>query len=496
MTSSLENQICPERLKQVSLTLENTFDFSFELMSETEAQGYLLDYGVENTEFYRNHPLMVRLFAEQRLLLIPFHDQDMTLFYAVALVQTHEPELYARLGACAMEMDALRSTNHELIEENESFAQQVSDDFEELHFLREIARHLEINRDNVEFRFLAEQISRLLSMSIRADLISVVLRDNDSDQLDVVACFGRNNPSIDMAQNLIQQELSRNELQEVAIINDAAKFNSRFNKYAIAPIRSEDDVLGWLFAAEDARDSPSPRTTDYGSNEGSLLESAARMLASHLLNLKLLGEKQKLLTNVVRSLVSAIDAKDGYTCGHSERVALYARQLGDLIGYSDQDLEQLYLCGLLHDVGKIGISDSVLNKPAPLSDEEHQQVMRHPDEGWNILHELPHLSGILPGVVHHHERVDGEGYPDGLKGEEIPMDGRILAVVDAFDAMTSDRAYRAGMPVSEAVEILESGAGEQWDAKLVVAFIQNVDKFVQIKDSYRPKSQKVRKRKN
>ena len=499
MTNALEHIVDSTRRQQISRNLESIFEFPFDTMSESEAMGHLRDYGIENTETYRNEPVMVSIFAEQHLLLIPFHNRDYQLFFAVALVQTHEPELYSRLAMCAMEMDTLQESNKELADENNSFAQQVSDDFEELHFLREIARHLEINRDNIEFRFLADQITRMLAISIKADLISVVFKnESDNGELEVIAGFSRANVSVDNATELVAKELTRNDLRQVFIANHAAHFNPGFQKYVIAPIRNEDNILGWLVAANQTRADENPRSwaDDFGSSEGTLLESAARMLASHFLNLELLGEKQRLLTNVVRALVSAIDAKDGYTCGHSERVALYARRLGKLIGYDDSNLEQIYLCGLLHDVGKIGISDSVLNKPAPLNEEEHRQVMRHPDEGWNILNELPQLSGILPGVVHHHERVDGAGYPDGLKGDEIPMDGRILAVVDAFDAMTSDRAYRAGMPVEAAVEILQSGAGEQWDADLVRVFAANIDGFVEIKDSYQPKSQKVRGRKS
>ena len=142
---------------------------------------------------------------------------------------------------------------------------------------------------------------------------------------------------------------------------------------------------------------------------------------------------------MVRSLVSALDAKDEYTCGHSERVALYGKILAEQAGYTEEERDRLYLTGLLHDVGKIGVSDAVLKKADKLTDEEFAEIKRHPDEGWAILQDLKQLQYVLPGVLFHHERVDGAGYPDGLAGTEIPKDGRLLAIVDAYDAMTSDR---------------------------------------------------------
>jgi HD-GYP domain-containing protein (c-di-GMP phosphodiesterase class II) len=140
---------------------------------------------------------------------------------------------------------------------------------------------------------------------------------------------------------------------------------------------------------------------------------------------------------------------------------------------------------LLHDVGKIGVSDSTLRKPDKLTDEEFAEIKRHPDEGWAILRDLEQLSYVLPGVLHHHERVSGGGYPDGLTGDSIPLDARIMAVADAYDAMTSDRAYRGGMPHERAIEILRQGAGTQWDADVVAAFLSVIEDIIAIRYGYR-----------
>ena len=199
-----------------------------------------------------------------------------------------------------------------------------------------------------------------------------------------------------------------------------------------------------------------------------------------------------MLVNVVRSLVSALDAKDEYTCGHSERVAEYAKLVGEELGLDEAACDRIYMTGLLHDVGKIGVSDAVLKKAGRLTDEEFAEIRRHPDEGWAILHDLPQLRYVLPGVLFHHEQVSGGGYPDGLKGQDIPLEGRLLAIVDAYDAMTSDRPYRKGMPSEKAQEILRNGAGTQWDAELIQKFFDAFDRIESFQNSYQLRERPLR----
>ena len=223
---------------------------------------------------------------------------------------------------------------------------------------------------------------------------------------------------------------------------------------------------------------------EFGTAEATLLGSAGSILAAHAHNLALLKQKESLLTSVIRAMVSAIEAKDQYTRGHSDRVALYGRALAEQLGLSDNYQEKIYLSGLLHDVGKIGVSDATLRKPGKLTDEEFEEIKKHPDEGWAILNDIEQVRDILPGVLYHHERIDGRGYPDGLRGLDIPLDGRILAVADAYDAMTSDRPYRQGMPVEKADSILREGAGTQWDAAIIDAFFEAKDEINRITQEY------------
>lgn len=174
----------------------------------------------------------------------------------------------------------------------------------------------------------------------------------------------------------------------------------------------------------------------------------------------------------VRSLVKAIEAKDPYTAGHSERVADYAEKIARQIGLREDGVEVLKYAALLHDVGKMGVTKKILNKIGQLSDAEYKKVQEHPTIGVNILKEVEFLRGVIPSVFHHHEHLNGRGYVDGLKGEEIPLMARILAVVDSYDAMTSTRPYRISLDKDEVVEELVSCCGEQFDRTVVGAFLK------------------------
>ena len=182
---------------------------------------------------------------------------------------------------------------------------------------------------------------------------------------------------------------------------------------------------------------------------------------------------QNHLLEVVTSLASAIDAKDTYTKGHSTSVSRYAVALARAINLPEKEINRIMLGGLLHDVGKIGIPENVLKKTAGLNDEEWKIMKQHPTIGAEkVLRPNPMLHDLIPIVKYHHEQWNGKGYPEGLKGEEIPLAARIVAVADTYHALISDRPYRKGMSVEKACEILKMGAGIQWDADLIRQFIQ------------------------
>lgn len=175
---------------------------------------------------------------------------------------------------------------------------------------------------------------------------------------------------------------------------------------------------------------------------------------------------------VVHALAEAVDAKDPYTHGHSQRVAESARSLAEARGLDPGFVELVYITGTLHDVGKIGVPDEVLKKTSSLTEEEYAKIKLHPELGEKIVAQVPELRETLPGIRNHHERYDGGGYPDRLSREDIPLIARILAVADAYDAMTSDRPYRKGMSAEQALDIIELEAGRQFDPALARTFIE------------------------
>ena len=180
---------------------------------------------------------------------------------------------------------------------------------------------------------------------------------------------------------------------------------------------------------------------------------------------------RELFLSTIKSLAAAIDAKDPYTRGHSERVAIYSVAIGRELGLDQRSLERLQIAALLHDVGKIGISDAVLRKPDRLTAEEYEIIKRHPAMGASIMGPIRQLKDIIPGMRHHHEALDGTGYPDGLAGGEIPLMARIIAVADTFDAMTSERLYQKAMDDRLVINRLMQLSGTRYDPKAVQAFI-------------------------
>jgi HD-GYP domain-containing protein (c-di-GMP phosphodiesterase class II) len=183
---------------------------------------------------------------------------------------------------------------------------------------------------------------------------------------------------------------------------------------------------------------------------------------------------RELFIGTIRMLANAIDAKDPYTRGHSERVAFYSTLVAKELGMSASEIENVHLAGLIHDVGKIGIEDRILRKPSALTDDEYEIMKQHPTKGAQILEAVPKLKALAgPGLMHH-ENVDGSGYPEGLKGDEIPLLGRMVSVADAFDAMTTDRPYSKAMTFEAAVARLQFLSGKKFDPQCVDAMTRAV----------------------
>ena len=216
---------------------------------------------------------------------------------------------------------------------------------------------------------------------------------------------------------------------------------------------------------------------DFDSIDLKLFNSVANGCAVFVDNGRLFRDIKELFIGSLRALTNSIDAKDQYTRGHSERVAFVSRWIAERLAEEEpleqEQIHRIYLAGLLHDIGKMGIDDSVLRKGGKLTEQEMSDIRKHPSIGAGILNEIKQMRGIVPGVLCHHEQIDGKGYPDGLTGEKIPLLGKIVGLADSFDAMTSKRTYRNAMTIEEALAEIEKGLGTQFDEKIGRIFINS-----------------------
>ena len=185
--------------------------------------------------------------------------------------------------------------------------------------------------------------------------------------------------------------------------------------------------------------------------------------------------------DTIKALRLVVDAKDIYTRGHSDRVAYYSEKIGERLGLNKKDLETLRISGMFHDVGKIGTRDDIILKSDKLDEVEYEEIKKHPLKGAHILSAVSMFRDVVPLVKCHHEKMDGTGYPEGLKGDEIPYLARVISVADAFDAMMSDRLYRSKLDLSEALSQLQKNAGTQFDAKIVEVFVEILDDYDNMK---------------
>ena len=350
----------------------------------------------------------------------------------------------------------------------------------ELKLLERAQRHLstlhrvsELLADARDIKGLSDATLRALLEVTAADRAALVLRrtDPDTGEAEVAAARSRlaEHARFTVSRTLVADVIDKG----VSTFAHDASTDERFNEgqsviqqnvrsVMCVPLRTTDDILGALYV-----DSLSGAGR-FNEGDLELLSAIGNQAGVALHRVRLLGELERLLLDTIRAIAATIDAKDGYTHRHSERVAMMARRLGRELGLSRSELDTVELSGLLHDLGKIAVPDAILNKPGHLTPEEFEEMKKHPDHGARILSNIqaPSVLAVLPGVKHHHEKWDGTGYPDGLKGEEIPPLGRLLGVADVFDALTSPRSYRPAMPVAEAVEMIQREAGTHFEPAL------------------------------
>jgi putative nucleotidyltransferase with HDIG domain len=386
------------------------------------------------------------------------------------LVATGEVEAVAGARPQALLTAVARSICAELDREatraeSEASAEALAQSFEEISLLHGLGKVLRVTQPVHE---LLEHICTELRETIGTEAAAAWLpRVEGLGPEQVVA--GRLPFDADLLPRLVAHVLDGlGPEQSVVIINHCqedpflAGLSIALERLVLVPLSLREGVSGALVAVNRSG-------VEFGSPDAKLVRSMTSSAAVFVENRRLYHDLHQLMLDLVRALVSSIDAKDPYTCGHSERVAIMSRDIARQLGLAEQDVEWAYLAGLVHDIGKIGTPEHILRKEGRLEPEERQVVQRHPGIGGRILEGITRLEPIRDAVVHHHERLDGSGYPDGLKGEAIPLLARIVGLADAFDAMTSNRPYRPMLPLEHVRREIERNVGTQFDVRVVDA---------------------------
>jgi putative nucleotidyltransferase with HDIG domain len=270
-----------------------------------------------------------------------------------------------------------------------------------------------------------------------------------------------------------------NDIYKNAIFKDKKLPFSReklpIRSFMAVPLEKDSRVVGVLIVSN--RNRPGHLFTE---DDEELLLALSSNIAISVMNAKLYQSLESLFISTVTALTRAIDANDTYTSGHSERVMKYAVAIGRELGLSDELLEHIRLASLLHDVGKIGIKESILMKPAKLLGYERRQVKQHPSIGARIIESIDNSQKVFRGVLEHHERWDGKGYPNRLKAEKISLEGRVIAIADTFDALTTNRPYQKRHSRKMAFDEITNGASTQFDPAIVKAFISSYQKHPEL----------------
>lgn len=373
-------------------------------------------------------------------------------------------------GACkmfaAMARDQARIGAVE--QEIASLSTQLINSYEELTLIYQISGGMKVNRGAGDF---FSQACKDVRGVIDVRSMGFALCGEGPAKLEP-ALFGESEvpPAqlqklTDQLMNVLRQRKDTLLIPNLATDHRFAWFAEHARQIIAVPLQRQDQILGCLFALDKT-------DGEFDSVDSKLLGSIANESAIYLENSMLFEDVRNLMMGVLHSLTSAVDAKDPYTCGHSERVALLSRRLAREIGLPEQQIERIYMASILHDVGKIGVPEAVLHKTGKLTNEEFDQMKKHPQIGARILADIKQVEDLIPGVMHHHERFDGKGYPSRLSGENIPLMGRIICIADCFDAMTSNRTYRRALPLEVAMIELRRCAGTQFDPKLADAFLK------------------------
>jgi len=355
--------------------------------------------------------------------------------------------------------------------ELDTLSTNLANTYEELSLLYRIGGAMRVNQHTHEF--FGRICDELLEV-VHIEAAGAVLPPRPhSGNAEEVVLVGHSPFSEDELAHLVHAHLrpqlasSTRPLVENEFSVDTDVFGpgaARVDTLIAVPLMSADTYKGMLVGINKI-------DGEFDTIDLKLMGSISSQAAIFLANRHLFGDLHDLLLGMLHAMTASVDAKDPYTCGHSRRVAMISRKLALLSGLDAHRAERLYLAGLLHDVGKIGMPESVLLKKGRLTQEEYETVKQHPTTGEKILGGIQQLEDIMPAILHHHERPDGRGYPDGQQRQDIPPEALIVGLADGFDAMTSSRTYRNAMPLAAVIAEIRRCSGTQFDVPLVDKFL-------------------------
>ncbi|KDR96434.1 HD-GYP domain, c-di-GMP phosphodiesterase class II (or its inactivated variant) [Peptoclostridium litorale DSM 5388] len=330
---------------------------------------------------------------------------------------------------------------------------------------------------SIKLKDLMGEIMEIAKTETNAETGSIYIVDEEKQELWFEVAFGEKGVKLKETRLEMGEGIAGWVAKEGKSINSRDADNDTSFKKEISekiklkqksmltiPIKFKEKTLGVLQVIN------KKGKASFDDKDEAFLEAISTSAAIAIENAKLYKEMKNTYFETIHALASSIDAKDPYTRGHSHRVTEYSVEIGKEMNLRDDELERLEYMAVLHDIGKIGIRDSILNKTAPLNDEEYEVIKDHPLIGAKILESSKSLKMLINGVKYHHEKYDGTGYGEGLKGREIPLGARIIAVADAYDAMTTDRPYRKGLSHEISMEEINKFSGRQFDPEIVRHF--------------------------
>lgn len=361
---------------------------------------------------------------------------------------------------------ALLANIAESEQEKRALANETLNKYKEITLLYDLVEKVSSCLDTKEVtRLVIEEARRIIELSS----VSVLLLDKEKDILKVFAEYGPQQDAtttVERGMGIAGYVWASGRAEIVNDVNSDPRFKAgtvKTSSMMCAPLKAKDAVVGVIKISSEL-------PFVYTAEDLKLFTTLSSLAAVAIENASLYEQLKEAFYTTVYTLAETIEKRDPYTGNHTKRVMEYSLAIGKTLGLSEEDMARLQLGAVLHDIGKIGVSDSVLLKESSLTDEEFEQIKKHAVYGEEIIGRISQLKSAIPGVKHHHEKFNGKGYPNGLAGEEIDITARIIAVADSFDAMTSNRPYRKGLSLDVAFGELRKYSGSQFDPEIVDAF--------------------------